>query len=88
MASIVSIESISYKSSAQNHSLLFFIMLSIVLIMVGMTLIAVDGFVQQTVCKPKVKYLPRSMDAWFKDPKNQPLYMYKDSVFGENVQTF
>jgi len=40
------------------------------------------------VCKPKVKYLPRSMDAWFKDPKNQPLYMYKDSVFGENVQTF
>jgi len=63
-------------------------MLALILIIVGLTLIAVDGLVKESVCKPTVKYLPRDLDAWFKDPQNQPMYMYKDSVFGENVQTF
>jgi hypothetical protein len=63
-------------------------MLALVLVVVGLTLMAVDGLLDESKCKPQIKYLPRSMDAWFKDPKNQPMYMYKDAVFGENVQTF
>lgn len=63
-------------------------MLALILIIVGLTLMAVDGLLDSSVCKPQIKYIPRSLDAWIKDPKNQPMYMYKDTVFGENVQTF
>lgn len=63
-------------------------MLALILIIVGLTLMTVDGLLDESKCKPSVKYIPRSMDAWFKDPKNQPMYMYKETVFGENVQTF
>jgi len=61
---------------------------SVVLIVVGLMLITVNTVTHTATQKTVVKYLPRDMDAWFKDPQNQPMYVYKDMFRGENIKTY
>lgn len=62
-------------------------MLALVFVLIGLVLLSIN---QLTGTAGRVRivtrYIPRDMDAWFKDPENQPMYMYKDAVFGENVR--
>ena len=54
--------------------------------LVGVLLIALNEVTTERKSRVVVKYIPRDLDAWFKDPENQPSYMYA-SMFGDNVRT-
>lgn len=57
-----------------------------ILLLLGLLLITLNDALK--IEKPKViiKYLPRDLDAWFKDPQNQPMYMYNDMFTKDNVR--
>jgi hypothetical protein len=61
--------------------------LVVVVFVAGLLLITLNEMVRGGETKVITKYLPRDLDAWYKDPQNQPMYMYADSVFGDNVRT-
>ena len=58
----------------------------LVLLLVGMALIALNEALKPAESRVVYKYLSRDMDAWFRDPENQPSYMFKDTLFGDNVR--
>ena len=51
----------------------------------GVLLIALNELTTEKKSHVVVKYIPRDMDTWFKDPQNQPSYMYT-SMFGDNIR--
>lgn len=53
--------------------------------LVGVLLIALNEVTTERKSRVVVKYIPRDLDAWFKDPQNQPSYMYT-TMFGDNVR--
>jgi hypothetical protein len=53
--------------------------------LVGALLIALNEVTAERTSRVVVKYIPRDLDAWFKDPQNQPSYMYT-SMFGDNIR--
>jgi hypothetical protein len=54
----------------------------------GLLLIALNELTTDRLStKVVTKYVPRDLDAFLKDPENQPMYMYKDVLFGDNVRT-
>jgi hypothetical protein len=57
-----------------------------ILLVVGLLLIALNELTVERQTKVVREYIPRDLDAWFKDPENQPLYMYTGTVFGDNVR--
>ena len=55
-------------------------------LLLGLLLIVLNDAISKPAPAPVVKYLPRDLDAWFKDPENQPMYMYNDMFNGDNVR--
>lgn len=53
--------------------------------LVGVLLIALNELTTERTSRVIVKYIPRDLDAYFKDPENQPSYMYT-SMFGDNIR--
>ena len=53
--------------------------------LVGVLLIALNEVTTERKSRVIVKYVPRDLDAWFKDPQNQPSYMYT-TMFGDNIR--
>ena len=53
--------------------------------LLGVLLIALNELTTGRTSRVVVKYIPRDLDAWFKDPQNQPSYMYT-SMFGDNIR--
>lgn len=53
--------------------------------LVGVLLIALNELTTERKSRVIVKYIPRDLDAWFKDPENQPSYMFA-SIFADNVR--
>jgi len=53
--------------------------------LLGVLLIALNELTAERTSRVIVKYIPRDLDAWFKDPENQPSYMYT-SMFGDNIR--
>ena len=53
--------------------------------LLGVLLIALNEVTTERKSRVVVKYVPRDIDAYFKDPQNQPSYMYT-SMFGDNVR--
>lgn len=60
-----------------------------VVLLIGLLCIVTNQVLQET-SEPRVivKYIPRDLDAWFKDPENQPTYMFNSMFNDENVRTF
>lgn len=60
-----------------------------VVLLIGLLLMLSNEVLRET-SEPRVivKYIPRDLDAWFKDPENQPMYMFNSMFNGENVRTF
>jgi len=61
---------------------------AVVVLVVGLLLIALNELTVERKTKVITKYIPRDMDAWFKDPENQPTFLYKSALFGDNVRAF
>lgn len=61
-------------------------MKALVLLLVGLLLIVVNELTKSNTTNVVVKYIPRDLDAWFKDPENQPMFMYSDALFGDNIR--
>jgi hypothetical protein len=59
---------------------------AVVVLVVGLLLIALNELTVEHKTKVITKYIPRDMDAWFKDPENQPMYMYESALFGDNIR--
>lgn len=57
-----------------------------VIFVLGLLLITLNEVMADTSTRVVTKYIPREMDAWFRDPENQPTYMYA-GMFKENVRT-
>lgn len=57
-----------------------------VLFVVGLLLITLNELLQDKSTRVVTRYIPRDLDAWFKDPENQPTYMYSTMFTGENVR--
>ena len=53
--------------------------------LLGVLLIALNEVTTERKSRVIVKYVPRDLDAWFKDPQNQPSYMYT-TMFGDNIR--
>ena len=64
--------------------------LAIALIFVGITMIVVNELIHARSREPEViyKYIPRDLDAYLKDPQNQPMAMYKSMFDDEPVRTY
>ena len=59
---------------------------TLVLLLLGLLLITANELmVTHVATQVQVKYIPRDLDAWFKDPENQPMYVY-NSMFGDNIR--
>jgi hypothetical protein len=59
---------------------------TLVLLLLGLLLITANELMRtQAATQVQVKYIPRDLDAWFKDPENQPMYVY-NSMFGDNIR--
>jgi hypothetical protein len=58
-----------------------------VIFVVGLLLITLNELLTDKSTRVVTKYIPRDLDAWFKDPENQPTYMYTSMFKGENVRT-
>jgi hypothetical protein len=59
---------------------------TLVLLFIGLLfIIANELMVAKVDPKTQFKYIPRDLDAWFKDPENQPMYVYT-SMFGDNIR--
>lgn len=59
---------------------------TLVLLLLGLLLIVANELmVTRATPKVQVQYIPRDLDAWFKDPENQPMYVY-NSMFGDNIR--
>lgn len=59
---------------------------TLVLLLLGLLLITANELmVTHATTQVQVKYIPRDLDAWFKDPENQPMYVY-NSMFGDNIR--
>lgn len=55
---------------------------------IGLLLIALNELTTEKVTSRVVtKYVPRDLDAWFKDPENQPMYLYSETLWGDNIRT-
>jgi hypothetical protein len=57
-----------------------------VLLLLGLLLITLNEAIRPNEPKVIVKYIPRDMDAWFKDPENQPMYVYNDMFTKDNIR--
>ena len=58
-----------------------------ILLVIGLLLITLNELtVEREATKVVKEYIPRDLDAWFKDPENQPLYMYTSTMFGDNIR--
>ena len=55
------------------------------LFVTGVLLIALNELTTEKKSQVVVKYIPRDMDTWFKDPQNQPTYVFK-SIFEDNIR--
>ena len=53
--------------------------------LLGVLLIALNELTAERKSRVIVKYIPRDLDSWFKDPQNQPSYMYT-TMFGDNIR--
>ena len=53
--------------------------------LLGVLLIALNEVTTERKSRVVVEYVPRDLDAWFKDPQNQPSYMYT-TMFGDNIR--
>lgn len=58
---------------------------TLVMLVLGLLLITLNELMVTKSEKVVVKYIPRDLDAWFKDPENQPMYVY-NSMFGDNIR--
>ena len=58
---------------------------TLVMLVLGLLLISLNELMVTRSPKTVVKYIPRDLDAWFKDPENQPMYVY-NSMFGDNIR--
>lgn len=55
---------------------------------IGVLLIALNELTAEKITSRVVtQYIPRDLDAWFKDPENQPAYMYTSTLWGDNIRT-
>ena len=55
------------------------------LFVTGVLLIALNELTTEKKSQVVVKYIPRDMDTWVKDPQNQPTYVFK-SIFEDNIR--
>lgn len=53
--------------------------------LLGVLLIALNELTTERTSRVVVKYVPRDFDTYFKDPENQPSYMFA-SMFGDNLR--
>ena len=51
----------------------------------GVLLITLNELTTEKKSHVVVKYVPRDLDAWFKDPQNQPSAVFK-SIFEDNIR--
>lgn len=58
------------------------------LFVLGLLLITLNELARPEKERVITKYIPRELDAWLKDPENQPTYLYADMFREENVRTF
>lgn len=57
-----------------------------ILLLLGLLLMTLNEALKTEKPKVIVKYIPRDLDAWFKDPQNQPMYMYNDMFSKDNIR--
>lgn len=62
--------------------------LAVILLIAGLALFLVNELMRTVRSRVVYKYIPRDLDTYFKDPKNQPFYVYKSMWENENVRTF
>ncbi len=58
---------------------------ALIMFVLGLLLVVLNEFMTDKKTMVVTKYIPRDMDAWFKDPENQPLHVY-GSMFGDNLR--
>jgi len=51
----------------------------------GVLLIALNELTTERKSQVVVKYIPRDMDTYFRDPENQPSAVFK-SIFEDNIR--
>jgi hypothetical protein len=62
-------------------------MKALLLLTLGLLLVTLNELLKrQTGERVVTRYLPRDLDAWFKDPENQPSYVYTNMFNEENVR--
>jgi len=59
---------------------------ALVMFVLGLLLIVMNELTTDKKIKVITKYIPRDMDAWFRDPENQPMYMYSSTMFQDNIR--
>lgn len=64
--------------------------LAIALIFVGVILVIINEMIHIRSREPEIvyRYVPRDLDAFLKDPENQPMAMYKGMFEDESVRTY
>ena len=64
--------------------------LGIAMACVGVTMIILNELVHARSCEPEIiyKYVPRDLDAFLKDPEQQPMYMYKSMFDDPPIRTY
>ena len=57
-----------------------------VVFVLGLLFITLNELVRPEKERVITKYIPRELDAWLKDPENQPTYMYASMFNDDNVR--
>lgn len=59
-----------------------------ILMIIGLGLMVVNELIKVGKTKVIYRYIPRDLDTYFKDPKNQPMYVYKSMFDDENIRMY
>lgn len=61
---------------------------AVLLLITGLVLFVMNEIFRSVHTRVVYKYIPRDLDTYFKDPKNQPFYMYKSMWEDDNIRTY
>lgn len=62
--------------------------IAVLFVVVGLSLMVINELTKSVKTRVVYKYIPRDMDTYFKDPENQPMYVYRSMFNDENVRMF
>lgn len=64
------------------------IKIAAIFMIVGLSLMVMNELFKSVKTRVVYKYIPRDMDTYFKDPQNQPMYVYRSMWNDENIRMF